>query len=162
LESGKSGIFSHRTTPNFPVADAVRISMSLPLAYKPYVIRPEQYHPVDLPEWVNGVWIDGGYLNNLPLHVFDSDGGVRHILGVRLELEPSTQPVEQHGHFVGRYPLAFGFLGAGEAHVGPGTRNDSQTVVLDTTDLHLLQFSYPPSIIDAVSDRTRKQILEYF
>jgi NTE family protein len=161
IESGKSGIFSYRTTPNFPVADAVRISMSLPLAYKPYVIRKEHYEPLDLPQWVDGVWIDGGYLNNLPLHVFDQDGGIHRTLGLRLEIE-EVPKMEHFGDFLAQWPLKMGFLGAGEAHIGPGTRNNSQTIVLDTKGLDLLKFSYPAATIDEVSKRSRKQVIDYF
>jgi predicted acylesterase/phospholipase RssA len=47
VETGKAGYFSHRTTPHLPVADAVRISMSLPIGFKPYVIRAEHIGPYD-------------------------------------------------------------------------------------------------------------------
>src|SRR5206468_8643375 len=39
LRSGKTQLFSKKDTPHFPVADAVRISMSLPWVFKPYVIK---------------------------------------------------------------------------------------------------------------------------
>ena len=42
LKTGKSELFSCDTTPHFPVADAIRISMGLPLVYKPLVIRKEE------------------------------------------------------------------------------------------------------------------------
>jgi predicted acylesterase/phospholipase RssA len=162
LESEKSGLFSVDTTPNMPVADAVRISMSLPLVFKPLVIRPEHFGPIDLPDWLEGVWVDGGYLNNLPLHVFDHEpNALRHTLGLRLGLDVPPR-IEHFGHFLSRWPVGFGFLGAGEAHVGPGTRNDSQVIVLDVEGLDLLTFTYPEEKIDDISGRNYKRVLEYF
>jgi hypothetical protein len=61
LSTGKTELFSWRHTPHFPVADAVRISMSLPIIYKPYVIKKK------IPGWPPcGTYIDGGIWNNLP------------------------------------------------------------------------------------------------
>jgi NTE family protein len=170
VETGKAGIFSRRTTPNLPVADAVRISMSLPIGFKPYVIRPEHVALYDLDGWLLGVWIDGGYLNNLPLHVFDQDGGVHHTLGLRLDAEAAPAPIADLYGFLGRYPTYFGVLGAGEAHVGPGSRNETQTIVLPTgadalgegRSLDLLTFTYPPDVIRDITASSRRTVLAYF
>jgi predicted acylesterase/phospholipase RssA len=64
LSTGKTVLFSQRKehTPLFPVADAVRISMSLPLIYKPYVFTRT------IPGWPPcGTYVDGGLWNNIPL-----------------------------------------------------------------------------------------------
>src|SRR5438552_361185 len=58
LETSKSGIFSSDTSGNFPVADAVRISMSLPLAYKPVAVRPEDDRGRAFRDWHHGLWVD--------------------------------------------------------------------------------------------------------
>ncbi len=66
LTKGKLEIFSCYTTPHFRVADAVRISMSIPLFYRPV--------------WYNGsLYVDGGVLANFP--DLPGDGGE---LGLRL------------------------------------------------------------------------------
>jgi predicted acylesterase/phospholipase RssA len=76
LESGKSQLFSVDETPDFPVADAIRISMSLPGIYKPYAIRKGSY---------KGVWVDGGLLNNVPFYQFESRAGENpKTLGLRI------------------------------------------------------------------------------
>ena len=41
LETMKSVQFSSVTTPNFPIADAVRIFMSIPMAFQPLILRDE-------------------------------------------------------------------------------------------------------------------------
>lgn len=167
LETGKSGIFSVDTTPRFPVADAVRISMSLPLAYKPVVIREDERHKMSgsdyLPDWVNGVWIDGGYLNNIPLHVFDLEEGANpKTLGLRLEIENLPEHIESIAGFLLKWPIQFGFFGAGEAHVTESHRNLSSTIILDTTGLDLLNFSPDPDKRDEAIARAKKTTLEYF
>ena len=63
LETGTFTYFSAETTPDFRVADAVRISMSFPLAFKPVIIPEGKYQ---------GTWVDSGAVNNLPIHAFDA------------------------------------------------------------------------------------------
>ncbi|MGH9939589.1 MAG: patatin-like phospholipase family protein [Blastocatellia bacterium] len=71
----RPGVFSRRHTPRFPVAEAVGISMNLPVLFKPVYVE------ADVPagrgqlnanaDDYHGFWVDGGVLNNFPLHAFD-------------------------------------------------------------------------------------------
>ena len=65
LTSGKSMMFSKWDTPWFPVAEAVGISANLPIIFKPVHVKRNRNVEYD------GKWVDGGLLNNLPLHAFD-------------------------------------------------------------------------------------------
>lgn len=61
LSTGFSKVFSYKHTPDVKVADAARISMSIPLFFKAI-------------QGVNGdkhVYVDGGLLDNYPIKVFD-------------------------------------------------------------------------------------------
>ena len=61
LSTGFSKVFSYKHTPDVKVADAARISMSIPLFFKAV-------------QGVNGdkhVYVDGGLLDNYPIKVFD-------------------------------------------------------------------------------------------
>ncbi|OCL28515.1 hypothetical protein U472_01100 [Orenia metallireducens] len=51
-------VFSKGYTPNVSVAEAVRMSMSIPVLYVPYYYKSNLY-------------VDGGVMNNLPLKVFN-------------------------------------------------------------------------------------------
>lgn len=64
-------IFSHEHTPNMLVADAVRISMSIPFVFKPY--QPSYYDRAtgQLKKDVKSFYIDGGVIDNYPLSLFD-------------------------------------------------------------------------------------------
>lgn len=54
--------FSKDHTPDFPVAEAAAISMNIPIVFKPIHVQRRD---------LEGFWIDGGTVNNLPLHAFD-------------------------------------------------------------------------------------------
>ncbi len=58
LSTGYSEVFSWEHTPKTPVADAVRISMSIPLFFQ--AIRNK-----------DDVYVDGGLFNNYPVKLFD-------------------------------------------------------------------------------------------
>ena len=57
-------VFSAETTPDFPVADAVRMSISIPLFFEVIRFNGEQMGEGDY-------FVDGGILMNYPLHIFD-------------------------------------------------------------------------------------------
>jgi NTE family protein len=59
--------FSSTTTPKFPVIDAVALSMTFPI-FKPVWVE-------DTDDVASGYWVDGGFLNNLPIHAFDARPG---------------------------------------------------------------------------------------
>lgn len=95
-ESGVPKYFSHRTTPNQRIIDAVRISACLPFVFAPFRITSEDLGSVETSrftdqekEFLKGTWVDGGLSNNNPLHVFDytlDDSPNEHKIG---ELNPN-------------------------------------------------------------------------
>ena len=75
MKNGKPKYFSAAFTPDFSVVDAVSLSMSIPFLFRPYVIESEVNLDSNLPAVYNkdylGLYVDGGMLNNYPLHAFD-------------------------------------------------------------------------------------------
>jgi len=64
--------FSSDYTPNFPVGEAVAISMNLPILFKPVTVHYNVHlNDVNGRKRYRGEWVDGGLLNNLPMHYFD-------------------------------------------------------------------------------------------
>ena len=64
--------FSVYHTPDFPVVEAVQISMTLPIAFKPvYVDTDVRAGDTAQKLKYQGLFIDGGMLNNYPIHAFD-------------------------------------------------------------------------------------------
>lgn len=73
LTCQKLVIFSHESYPNMVIKDAVRISLSIPLYYKPVLIDDsgKVYKEPDETKKLH-VMVDGGVLSNYPLFLFDS------------------------------------------------------------------------------------------
>jgi len=185
LATGRSVLFSWKHTPNFPVADAVRISMGLPVIYKPYVLN---YPLAGWPEC--GTYIDGGLWNNLPFREIGALGkqtaggsankpssaagappaaaavarrvmadlvGDRNTLGLRLEITP-PEPVLTGGALLGK--IAMAGLAAGETQVIADL--EPFTLILDTEGLDTLVFSPPDATKEKVNKRSRRAMRRYF
>lgn len=58
-------------TPNVIIADAIRISMSIPFAFQPHSVY-EKDADGRRTEIKRGVWIDGGVMENYPIRLFDA------------------------------------------------------------------------------------------
>lgn len=81
-------VFSNTNTPDFPVIDAVCMSMSIPFTFKPTFVDTNVVvggKGVDNEDYY-GFHVDGGMLNNFPLHLYDNDasGLNNSVLGIRL------------------------------------------------------------------------------
>ncbi|MBM3137859.1 MAG: patatin-like phospholipase family protein [Chloroflexi bacterium] len=63
--------FSYATTPNVAVADAVRMSMSIPLYFEALRFDGQNFGQGDY-------YVDGGLFNNYPIHLFDQDSYVHN------------------------------------------------------------------------------------
>jgi len=74
--TNRPAVFSRHHTPDFPVAEAVGISMNLPFIFKPVKVEanvPTGRYNQNTHDY-HGRWVDGGILNNFPLHAFDAAG----------------------------------------------------------------------------------------
>ncbi len=169
LSTGRTQIFSRTETPKFPVADAIRISMSLPFFFKPYVITEQRD---GWPEC--GTYVDGGVWNNLPYREFDAQpnspangrASVAYIdrtllprtLGLRLEITP-TYKVDDFGAFLGRLK-DYAIFGTGESQVL--SKYVDQMILLDTRGLDLIDFNPPKDARDKAIKRARRATWRYF
>lgn len=86
LNKQKPVIFSYETYPKMKVKDALRISISIPLYFEPLYMdstgniftRPKQKHGLDM-------MVDGGFLENFPIHIFDRSGPDLNTIGFRID-----------------------------------------------------------------------------
>lgn len=60
LNTMKTIYYSYRTNPHMYIRDAVRISISIPILFRPII-------------WDNDVLADGGLIDNYPIHIFDGE-----------------------------------------------------------------------------------------
>lgn len=68
--------FSKNDTPDFPVAEAVGMAMSMPLIFKPVYVDAV-VHRLKNDEYqkrYRGFYVDAGTIRNFPLHAFDDEG----------------------------------------------------------------------------------------
>ena len=86
-------VFSHEHTPNMRIADAIRISMSLPLFFS--AIRNPR----------NDVYVDGGVLNNYPIKVFDREKYVKAPDVKKMVIETSYYKKE-NARFLKKHPTS--------------------------------------------------------
>lgn len=73
ISQQSSKYFSVFHTPDFPVIDAVSISMNFPIVFRPIYIDflVNQKEPSEYNNSYKGLWADGGIFNNLPIHAFN-------------------------------------------------------------------------------------------
>jgi len=66
-------VFSYNSTPGFPLKTAVRISAAIPFYYKPVFLDSNYVAQKDpQPNTNYSVMIDGGFIANFPITIFDS------------------------------------------------------------------------------------------
>ena len=86
LNKMKPVIFSYETYPKMKVKDALRISISIPLYFEPVYMdsagnvfkRPKQKQGLDM-------MMDGGFLENFPIHIFDRSNPDFSTIGFRID-----------------------------------------------------------------------------
>ena len=92
LNKQRTIVFSHMTYPKMKIRDAVRISTSIPLYFEPLYIdsignmiyRPKQKEGLDLV-------MDGGFLENFPIHIFDNPLPDLTTIGFRIDSEAQSK-----------------------------------------------------------------------
>lgn len=101
ITTQKAMVFSHEHTPDFPVLEAICISSSFPGVFKPTFINCDVVIPKDADERAKfmehnksyrGFYVDGGMLNNIPIHLFND------IMGGEIE-ESDNQQYSLEGVF---------------------------------------------------------------
>lgn len=157
LETGTSHYFSRTTTPTFRVADAVRISMSIPVLFKPVVIQDGDFPG----EGLAGTWVDGGTIVNLPIHAFDSELGVvnDHVLGLRLGVD-APRKLEDFGGFLGA--LVETLMSPSELGQIRTPQEQAQTVVLPTGRLSTAEFLAPNDVLREAVEQSAMATMRYF
>jgi len=179
----RPSVFSKRHTPKFPVAEAVAISMNLPFLFKPVYVEanvPINKYNRNADDY-HGYWVDGGVLNNLPLHAFDEFGPqisdrypdlrVLHpgVLGLRLTANP--QPFPNNKVPSGRFDTVLRGYGGDvmESILYPSEGGQirsqdeaEQTIDLLTYDLVTTEFAPPASKRETPVREAEKAVLKYF
>jgi NTE family protein len=98
-----SKVFSYKTTPDMEVAEAVRISMSIPLFFE--AIRVDDNSITKGSE--HHIFSDGGVMRNYAINIFDVNGTNPQTLGIRFKHHVKCEEINNLEHFISNYFLAF-------------------------------------------------------
>lgn len=181
--TGKSELFSAETTPKWPVCVAAGNSMRIPIIYKPTVVSKSDAIDVTDKDFkderaltvkrAQGVWVDGGYFNNLPIFAFASiPNAISETLGISISGLDSNKPktIKTLWDFLGAY-AELGFFGAGEAHVSATTGVEPNRINLKagykkpgykSREIGLTDFNPDPSLVRRLNDMAQKSVRRYF
>jgi NTE family protein len=179
--------FSKRDTPEFPVIEAVAISMNLPFLFKPVYLETDMPVSKRNPkaDGYHGYWVDGGLLNNLPLHAFDDapdnprkseDPDLRPlhpgVLALRLTdgFESPEENLEATSKVAGTFDALFAHLaGIMGAILAPSEEGQlrtpaerDQTIDLYTDALATTEFAPSDEKSRGPIANARRKIYEYF
>lgn len=162
LETGTSEYFSSDTTPNMPVADAVRISMGLPFIFKPYRVTDTEALNYMGNKKLAGLWVDGGVRNNLPIRAFENAPESRpHTLGIRLG-EEEVRPITSIVDMFMALSIHQGLMGSGEAEISRTSGYHQQAITLSTKGLSLINFKPSEKILTPLVAEARASVVKYF
>lgn len=177
LSKQKYVIFSHETTPEMTIRDAVRMSMSIPLYFQAFYMAKD-------------VMVDGGVSYNYPINIFDHKKYLSHplngeevdynqldgyqfnheTLGFRLD---STQEINYSNRSWSIPPaditniksytgglVNFMMEMANKVHLH---KNDwNRTIFIDTLDVATTDFKLPDSKIHELIESGKKGVRKYF
>lgn len=90
LATRSAQVFSMTTTPTVPIAEAVRMSMSIPLFFAAV-------------SFDGAVYVDGGAVWNYPIEIFDDPDVSAATVGFRLENLTAPPPPPVYVHNLGEY-----------------------------------------------------------
>lgn len=135
-------IFSYDTTPKMEVAQAVRISMSVPIFFEA-VIRERTN---TLGNSVINVFCDGGLLHNYPLNIFDYpmysdnlyDGVNMSTLGVRFKYKYGHTHIDNLWQYIDSLLRASTYIQQQIYESNP--LNKERSITVDTSDIQALDF----------------------
>ena len=150
---------------NLCVADALRMSVSIPMVFKPVVMKIEGDKIITVTDEISSAnyIVDGGLGNNFPIHAFDmedSDDLNPHVLGFRLI---TARPfVEGETTFFGYLENIFLSLLklTSESQLKRESERD-QTIDLNTEGINFLDFTFE-NISEKTLTEARKLTFEYF
>lgn len=146
LTTGTCRIFSYETTPWMEVAEAVRISISIPLFFEALEIR----QPDITGDGPANVFCDGGVLNNYPIRLFDSDkfnpvlvrGANMETLGVRFMSKNKKYEINNLLDFIGSLVLTSTHVQQEEYYSNPMDR--IRSINIDSLDISPVDFNLSP------------------
>jgi len=147
LTTGTSKVFSYETTPMMEVADAVRISMSIPLFFE--AIEVKQYDITG--NNLTNFFCDGGVINNYPIRIFDSPsfnpnllrGANMDTLGVRFMSRKQYFKIDNLLEYIWSLTLASNHIQQEEYYSNP--MDIIRSINIDSLNISPIDFNISPN-----------------
>ena len=142
VSSKQSRLFSYDTTPNLEVAQAVKISMSVPLFFESTktIIPEEKDDPLALE--INAgkdVYCDGGIMANYPIGLFDDKTINYQTLGVRIASDPVYKKINNLLDFV--MNLMDSLMSAQSDYINNNPIDKARSIEIKTASMAALNFN---------------------
>lgn len=134
ISKGASVVFSYDTTPDMEVAEAVRISMSVPLFFEAI---PSSCN-INTSN-IRGLYIDGGMLYNYPITLFDSRFSHKHTLGLYFKTTPQPNTINNLLDFISSALSCSSSIQ--DALFESNPRNIPRSICIQTGDISPLDFN---------------------
>jgi predicted acylesterase/phospholipase RssA len=174
ISQRRSQLFSADRTPEFPVVEAVGISACYPLVFKPIYVKAPASDKKLGP--LRGLWLDGGILNNFPIHAFDRDrsGNSKgelnpNVLGLMLNDGDPDPAKEFYDPEEDKSPLGSLAGGLLTTILTPGNKGQLRTpqealqmIPLYTYELSLFEFAPAEAVSRKPRLQARSDVLGYF
>jgi NTE family protein len=173
-------VFSHETYPKMRIADAVRISMSIPLYYKSIWIDQEGVvYEQPSPNKKCSLFVDGGLMLNYPIDIFDKakyigNDGDKEIFNeqtIGLRLEKCTQidhelskkggAARQNINDINSYMDALGGLMMRNVNA-PNTRDLERTIYINDNGLSARVRKVPDQEKQMMMTAGQQAVIEFF
>lgn len=132
-----STVFSYKTTPNMEVAEAVRISMSVPLLFES--IRTSCDINESDPQTL---FVDGGMLYNYPITLFDEDYPLKDTIGVYFKSTPKAISINNIVDFISCSLSCSGSIQNAVFESNP--ENVTRSICIPTGDVSTFNFDISP------------------
>lgn len=136
-------IFSYETTPTMEVAEAVRISMSVPLFFEAVIKEDTDSQNNSF----TNVFCDGGLMNNYPLNIFDYpefdsdlyEGVNMSTLGLRFKNKLERNEIGNLWQYIESLLRVSSYIQQQNYESNP--LNSERSIIIDTKDIHSLDFN---------------------
>ena len=143
LSMKTSEVYSFETTPEMEVAQAVRISMSIPLFFE--AVKTEETDAAG--NSITNVLCDGGAMNNYPLNLFDSPkynsnlyyGINMETLGVRFESRLTYEKIDNLIQYIGGLLNLYSYIQQENFENNP--LNKMRSIQIDSDEVNPMDFN---------------------
>lgn len=150
-----SAIFSYETTPKMEVAEAVRISMSVPLFFEAVKIDEKLRDTTK-----NYIYADGGIMRNYPINIFDYNGINYETLGLQFKNKTKYSETKNLIDYISN--LFNALLKVQEDIYNNDSINQKRSISINTGGISALDFNITAADYKFLYNQGYEATLDYF